>query len=532
MVVKLFPNSDGLRPLRLSPRSLCPLIMSRSTVLARCASLVSIALLVACGGGGDAGGGGVTDPAPVAPPPPQPLTSIILAAPDSTVRLGDALTVTATVRDALGRVVADPTLTWESASPTHLSLSAGPGGSATVRATRPGPVAVSARFEGKSASITVSAYRPGFVSRRDTRFILDGEPFSFGGTNNFYLQYGSAREVDDLLDRAVSMGLGVIRMWAFIDIGALDGTRAAINSEPVGWGRYLHYWDAATGHPAVNEVNLRKIDYALAAARTRGLRLTLVLTNNWVDFGGMDQYAAWYGLQYHDQFYTDPRTREAYRSYAAALIGRTNTVTGVLYRYDPTIFAWELANEPRCHNGGAAVGGLPQSSSCTASTIVTWAREMSDWIRSLDASHMISVGDEGFLVGHEPYYPADGVDHEALTRLPNIDFGTVHLYLGGVYSADWGTNYIREHGRAAIAFGKPVILEEFGYHDAPERPAVYRAWTDAALSSGFAGWNFWWLAGRLDSGELHPDHDKYTLHGTDPAADVLRTAAQRMRDRE
>ena len=36
----------------------------------------------------------------------------------------------------------------------------------------------------------------------------------------------------------------------------------------------------------------------------------------------------------------------AYKDYATAIILRKNSITGRLYRDDPTILAWDLMNEP------------------------------------------------------------------------------------------------------------------------------------------------------------------------------------------
>ena len=41
-------------------------------------------------------------------------------------------------------------------------------------------------------------------------------------------------------------------------------------------------------------------------------------------------------------FYSDNRVRAAYRAYVAMLLARTNTLTGVRYRDDPAILAFEV----------------------------------------------------------------------------------------------------------------------------------------------------------------------------------------------
>ena len=38
--------------------------------------------------------------------------------------------------------------------------------------------------------------------------------------------------------------------------------------------------------------------------------------------------------------------RNAFKYYVKAILMRRNSITGVLYKDDPTIMAWDLANEP------------------------------------------------------------------------------------------------------------------------------------------------------------------------------------------
>src|SRR5579883_1880085 len=374
---------------------------------------------------------------------------------------------------------------------------------------------------------SATAAPAGFVTASGGQFVLNGLPYRYGGTNNYYLSYQSHADVDDVLAKAQAMNLSVIRTWGFIDIGSLDGSVPTIDGNKNGF--YFQYWDPSTGAPAYNDgpTGLQGLDYAIASAAAHGLRVIVVLTNDWKEFGGMDQYDKWYGLPYHDNFYTDPRTQQAYKNWVNHLLNRVNSITGVTYKNDPTIFAWELANEPRCVGSGT----LPTSGTCTQATIVNWVDQMSAYVKSIDPNHMVSVGDEGFYIGSTqgsgwPYNdPSDGVDNNALLRVKNIDFGTYHLYPNyWGQNADWGTQWIKDHIANAAAIGKPTILEEFGWQDTGSRDSVYQTWTQAVRTNGGAGWNFWMLAGNVN-GQPYPNYDGFNVYYPSSTATVLANEA-------
>src|SRR6185436_6359112 len=76
-------------------------------------------------------------------------------------------------------------------------------------------------------------------------FELNGEPFCFSGTNNYYITYQPKTMVDDVLQSAKAMGLPVVRTWGFIDVGSLDGSVAHVDSAGDGTknGVYFQSWD-------------------------------------------------------------------------------------------------------------------------------------------------------------------------------------------------------------------------------------------------------------------------------------------------
>jgi mannan endo-1,4-beta-mannosidase len=358
-----------------------------------------------------------------------------------------------------------------------------------------------------------------FVTRSGSQLTLAGKSFRFAGTNNYYLEYSPPVMTDAVLEHASASGSTVMRTWAFLDVP---------NATDVGdKGVYFQYWDGT--QPAYNDGadGLQKLDYVVAKAKAEGLRLILPLTNNWSDFGGMDQYVRWAGGTYHSDFYSSPTIRQWYKNWISHVLNRTNTITGIKYKDDPTIMAWELANEPRCGGSGA----LPTDPTCTVSTLTSWVTDMSGYIKTIDSHHLVGTGDEGFF--NEPGNASDwtlngsqGVDSKAFAAVPTIDYLSYHLYPDGWgKDAAWGTQWIKDHSAAARSVGKPAILGEYGFKDQSTRNVVYRDWTDAVRTSGGAGALFWILSDVREDGTLYPDYDGFTVYASSPVSITLKNFA-------
>ena len=361
-----------------------------------------------------------------------------------------------------------------------------------------------------------------FVQRSGSRLTLDDTTFRFAGTNNYYLEYADQVMTDAVLDNASASGSTVMRTWAFFDVPS-----ATDHGDK---GVYFQYWDGAK--PAFNDGadGLAKLDHVIAQAKAKGLRLILPMTNNWATFGGMDQYVAWAGGAHHSDFYTDPVIRGWYKNWIAHLLNRVNTVTGIAYKDDPTIMAWELANEPRCVGSGP----LPKDPTCSVATLAPWVDEMSTFVKSIDPRHLVGAGDEGFLnipgaKGDWTRDGSEGVDSQAFAAMTNIDYMSYHLYPDNwSKSFDWGTQWIADHSAAARKVHKPSILGEYGVGDKSVRNPVYQKWTDTFRHTGGTGALFWILSDIQKDGTLYPDYDGFTVYASSPVSITLKNFSTAM----
>jgi mannan endo-1,4-beta-mannosidase len=366
-----------------------------------------------------------------------------------------------------------------------------------------------------------SGFAPGdFVGTSGGNFTQSGgRPFFFVSTNTYYLFYQPQYMVEDVFQRCARFNISVLRTWAFNPIGHPDGS-GTINGGGPKNGVWFQAFDNKTGAVVVNsdaQTGLGRLDLVVALAARYGVRLILTLANNWVDFQGMDQYVAWlqwanasYGPPYHDDFYAHPQARVWFKEYVLALTSRVNTITGVAYKDEPAIMAWELANEPRCQGTHfpttkdcvtdyAVYGKWPQSA-----RILPWVAEMSAYVKQAAPNQLVAVGDEGFLCesyqmcGQQTCDCYAGTDFGNITALPTVDFASLHLYPRnwGEANMPWGAQWIANHTAYARSLGKPTLVGEFGVSVGEGQSSVYAQWISAANAAQTGGVGFWMLCGR------------------------------------
>lgn len=327
-----------------------------------------------------------------------------------------------------------------------------------------------------------------FVQAQGTQFTLNGKRFNVNG-GNFYWSMTvqatspSLNAVSTEMQEASSVGVNVGRCWAFAD-GNYNG---ALQTSP----------------GVFNEQVFEALDYVIAEAKKYGIYLILSLVNNWNNYGGKQQYVTWAAQQSGcnddkeeddnatpnpDTFYTNPTIQTWFKNYMKTMTSRVNTVTGVAYKNEPAIFAWELMNEPEC------------SSDPSGNTLKAWIAEMAPYMKSLDSNHMVEVGTEGYYGPNTPsranvnpssYAATVGTDFIMDNQVTGIDFATFHAYpdiwlsqLSESQMLVFMQNWINAHAQdAATTLKMPVLMTEFGKSN--QAPNFTEAMRDSFISNAY-----------------------------------------------
>ncbi|KAL3845099.1 hypothetical protein ACJIZ3_002502 [Penstemon smallii] len=295
--------------------------------------------------------------------------------------------------------------------------------------------------------------RNSFVETKGGDFVMNGRPLYFNGFNAYWLMYmasdpSTKDKVTETFKQASEYGMNVARTWAFS-----DGGYRALQTSP---GSY-------------NEDMFKGLDFVVSEANKYGIYLILSLVNNWEGFGGKRQYVQWgrdqgQYLNNDDDFFTNSVLKGYYKNHIKAVLSRVNSVNGIAYKDDPTIFAWELMNEPRCQ------------SDLSGKTIQDWVVEMSAHVKSIDKNHLLEVGHEGFYGESMPekkqFNPGYevGTDFISNNRIAEVDFTTIHLYpdqwvygASDEVQAEFVEKWIQSHiNDSKVVLGKPLLVAEFG----------------------------------------------------------------------
>ncbi|KAF8199076.1 CEL4b mannanase [Pholiota molesta] len=352
----------------------------------------------------------------------------------------------------------------------------------------------------------------GFVKASGTAFTLNGSKFTVVGENSYWVGLTglSTANMNKAFADIAAAGSTVVRTWGFNEVTSPNGV-------------YYQSWSGSTPTVNTGSTGLGNFDNVVAAAKANGLRLIVALTNNWSDYGGMDVYVKQIlGSQNHDLFYTDASVQTAFKNYIKTFVGR--------YVNEPTIMAWELANEPRCTGSSGTSTGT-----CKTTTITAWVKEISAYIKSIDSNHLVGLGDEGFFnqpsAATYPYQGSEGIDFNANLAVSSIDFGTFHSYptgwgQGGNEQA-WGTQWITDHATSQKSANKPVILEEFGV--TTNQATIYTAWWNQIISSGLTGDLIWQAGSHLSSGDT--PNDGYAVYPDGAVYPVMSSFAAKLKAR-
>ncbi|WP_083607950.1 glycoside hydrolase 5 family protein [Teredinibacter haidensis] len=363
---------------------------------------------------------------------------------------------------------------------------------------------------------TVTIPNSPFVSVVGNKFYLKGKPYRYVGTNVWFASYigstsediGDRERLGRELDLLKDTGITNLRLLGASERSPLDNSVSPA---------IMHKGEIE------REDILVGLDYALAEMAKREMKAVIYLNNFWEWSGGMVTYLSWVNggefinlgdpehpwpafALFSSQFYSNEKAVALYHDYISKLLERRNTVTGQLYKEDPTIMSWQLANEPRAGDGEQSLPNLPY--------YFDWIRNTANLIKKHAPNQLVSVGSEGvagcldmnecFLGAHAD----NGIDYATFHMWPKnwgwFNVQTPEETIGDAFKN--ANEYIDRHVDLANQLNMPIVLEEFGLERdlglfSPESGTKYRnqfyefvfGRINHSVHSGgpFVGSNFW-----------------------------------------
>ena len=331
-----------------------------------------------------------------------------------------------------------------------------------------------------------------FVRRNGTKLVLNQQPFRIVGPNIFWLGldyhtgslgYPSRQRIAEAF--AISKAMRATTIRAFVGISA---------RKPFGIVSEARQYNDQAFDP---------IDYAVYQAHKHNIRLIIPFTDQHYYYkGGKLDFLNKRGLfsdselqkvqnDYRlaannpkaNQFYSQRVVIDDFKDYIKHFLTHKNPYTGLQYKDDPYILAWETGNELGAWN-------LGRNNPLDPPPPASWTREIAQFTKSIDSNHLIVDGPDGVL--------------DADLSIPELDIYSRHGYAPQI-------SILQQEVAKTNAANKVYIVGEF---DAMNKDGgdYLKTYVDFIKNNGIGGDLWWSLFGRNDNCTGNVVHDDgYTI---------------------
>lgn len=307
-----------------------------------------------------------------------------------------------------------------------------------------------------------------FLSTATPTLGLVEDNYSSPGADDFEWRLPDAFEIRDHLETVRRMGGQATRIYDISVLHPEDDPDLPRHIVDVPRDA-----DGSLNEAAFDEEAFRTLDLVLATAAEEGVRVFIPITNQYPWHGGLAALSAQRGIdpgQDQQGFYGSRVLRDDYKAVVDYLTSRTNTITGVQYKDDPTIAAWAFGNE---------ISNAP----------VDWLDEMSAHLKQRDPNHLTMQ--HNYQDSQLPWLLAE-------TDIDIIGTSEYDNYSGR------SPESIRAKARAIVPT-KPYLAFEFGFADT----ATIEAVTDVLISEGATGGQLWGLRPHNRDGGFYWHGDEF-----------------------
>lgn len=304
------------------------------------------------------------------------------------------------------------------------------------------------------------------IIKRNADVLYEGDkPFRFLGlaapniqANESQLRPDSSNrfpdeyELRDLLSSIQRLGARATRAFAFSVYSAKDnGVPAHI-----------------TARRQYNEEAFRAFDLLLALCKEYDVRIIvpIIASQSFPVVRGVDEFAALSGNTMPGAFWTDENVKGDFKHFLHFLMNRRNTITGVLYKDDPAILAWQFGNEFDSYAPDRKMNGEQWKP-----IITQWELDMASYLKSLDPNHLLMEA---------------GGDRNVMLENPHIDIMSSHLYeyWNRLSGAPTELAPLAKKERDATRGKKVLLIDEFGLATVANQTALIKTIREEGISGG------------------------------------------------